>query len=164
MHICADEIIAVTTVIGSLTGAVRFRTALRAFLARLPLIGRLFEPQAFVLPRTAHPSKECRDCDGRGVVPKFNAFSDWSCDSCEGGGKELIDDEKVLRQWLENVAPLLTRGDLSKAMLRDGSGYLVNGFVYPIHPVEWGADWYRDEQGLRLATADESKAMRGGAR
>lgn len=141
MHICADEIIAVSTL---LTSGLPFIPRVRAFFKRI--FKKVFTPAPVVDPT---------DC------------GDLNCDLCAVPAK-LEGEAEEMRRWLEHVAPLLGKNpppDMAKytwedRILRDGSGYLVAGIVYPFFPTPPGSDYYRDREGLRLATQEESAKMR----
>ena len=104
MHLCADEFVAIST---ALTAALPFLPRVRAFFKRL-------------FTRKPKVAKE-PDCTCRKCQPCRCAF-------CAPITPEELD------RWLTDVAPVLRSTNVESLLLPDGTGYVVNGVVYPIRP------------------------------
>lgn len=131
MHICADEIIAFVT---GISAAQFFLPRVRAYLKGL-----------FARPAPVE-------------VAKAKSFP-------ELFSGELEDEAVLLKQWVDDVAPTIVRPEADKYsgrhMLHDGTGYLVNGRIWPVYPLTKPSDYVVGDKGWQLATPEESQKMRG---
>lgn len=121
MHLCADEFVAIST---ALTAALPFLPRVKAFFKRL------FTRKPKVAKAPDCTCRKCQPC---------------RCASCTPVSKEELEN------WLTNVMPVLRSGDLDSHLLKDGSGYLVNGRIYPIWPTPPTAEYRRGPQGWERA-------------
>lgn len=132
MHICADEIMAAST---ALSAALPFIPRFRAFLKRL-FLGAI-RPFSGWGWEWARPDCTCREC-----VP-------CKCAGCVTRRGGLDAEAADLKIWLDNVAPLLKFNDTpwnwERRTLSDGSGFLVNGRIFPFAPTPPDADYERVE-------------------
>jgi hypothetical protein len=68
-----------------------------------------------------------------------------------------------LQKWVVNVAPNIVCPEKDpysgQRMLRDGSGYVVNGVIWPVYPVTAPGDYIRCAEGFRHATPEESQQI-----
>lgn len=131
MHICADEIIAVST---ALSTALPFIPRIRKYLN-----GLVTDISVTVLYFLFHKSKNV-SC----TCPKCVLCE---CDSCEGVRSDPYYTEvNEMRQWLTHVAPLLgnnpppedAKYTWAQRISSDGSDYIVHGVIYPIGPRKEG--------------------------